>query len=155
MRAESTERPTVERFHRICADAVKILPFGLNSVVPPTFVGFVIINSFTFAVDVAIMTVLHGGLAVPLAAAVTVGYAASFTLAYYLNRAFNFRSHAPVGRQLAFYVPAVVVNYLAFILGASSALATMGVEYHLARVVAGGCEALYMYSALRWVVFRR
>ena len=155
MRAESTERPTVERFHRICADAVKILPFGLNSVVPPTFVGFVIINSFTFAVDVAIMTVLHGGLAVPLAAAVTVGYAAAFTLAYYLNRAFNFRSHAPVGRQLAFYVPAVVVNYLAFILGASSALATLGVEYHLARVLAGGCEALYMYSALRWVVFRR
>jgi hypothetical protein len=48
----------------------------------------------------------------------------------------------------------VVVNYLAFILGVSSGLTALGVEYHLARVVAGACEAVYVYSAMRWVVFR-
>jgi len=49
----------------------------------------------------------------------------------------------------------VVVNYLAFILGVSSGLATKRVEYHVARIVAGACEAVYIYSAMRWVVFRR
>ena len=53
------------------------------------------------------------------------------------------------------YVVVVVVNYLAFILGVSSGLAALGVEYHVARIVAGACEAVYMYSAMRWVVFRR
>jgi hypothetical protein len=49
----------------------------------------------------------------------------------------------------------VVVNYLAFILGVSSLLTAIGVEYRLARILAGACEAVYMYSAMRWVVFRR
>jgi putative flippase GtrA len=117
--------------------------------------GFVLINSFTFGVDLVLLTLLHGGLGVPLPVAVTAAYACAFALSYYLNRTMNFRSHAPVGPQVAVYIVVVVVNYLAFILGVCSALAALGVEYHLARIVAGGCEAVYMYSAMRWVVFRR
>jgi hypothetical protein len=49
----------------------------------------------------------------------------------------------------------VVVNYLAFILGVTSVLSAIGVQYQLSRIVAGMCEAVYMYSAMRWVVFRR
>ena len=60
-----------------------------------------------------------------------------------------------MGPQFAVYVVVVVVNYLAFILGVSSGLAALGVEYHVARIVAGACEAVYIYSAMRWVVFRR
>ena len=85
----------------------------------------------------------------------TVAYACAFTLSYYLNRVLNFQSHAAVGPQFAVYVVVVVVNYLAFILGVSSGLAALGVEYHVGRIVAGACEAVYMYSAMRWVVFRR
>jgi putative flippase GtrA len=85
---------------------------------------------------------------------VTVAYACAFTLSYVLNRVLNFRSHSAVGPQFAVYVVVVVVNYLAFILGVCSGLAALGVEYHVARVVAGACEAVYMYSAMRWVVFR-
>jgi hypothetical protein len=48
-----------------------------------------------------------------------------------------------------------VVNYLAVILGVSTGLTALGVEYHVARMTAGICEAIYMYSAMRWVVFRR
>jgi hypothetical protein len=47
------------------------------------------------------------------------------------------------------------VNYLALVLGVCSALSAVGVEYHLARIVAGVCEAVFVYSAMRWVVFRR
>jgi putative flippase GtrA len=131
------------------------LPLGLNSIVAPTFLGFCLINSFTFGVDLVLLTALHGGLRIPLPIAVTVAYACAFALSYVLNRIFNFRSHAPVGPQFAVYVVVAVGNYLAFILGVSSALAALGVEYHVARIVAGACEAVYMYSAMRWVVFRR
>jgi putative flippase GtrA len=144
-----------ELFHRLCEVAVARLPLRLNSIVAPTFLGFVVLNSFTFAVDLLLLTLLHGGLGVALPVAVTAAYACAFTLSYFLNRTLNFRSHAAVGPQFAVYVVVVVVNYLAFILGVSSALAALGVEYHVARIVAGGCEAVYIYSAMRWVVFRR
>jgi len=87
--------------------------------------------------------------------AVTVAYACAFGLSYVLNRTFNFQSHGAVGPQLAVYVVVVVVNYLAFILGVTSVLSAFGVQYQLSRIVAGMCEAVYMYSAMRWVVFRR
>jgi putative flippase GtrA len=151
---EASPRP-VERFHRLCEVIVGRLPFGLDSVVAPTFLGFVVINGFTFAVDLALLTLLHSGLHLALAVAVTAAYACAFTLSYFLNRILNFRSHGAVGPQFAVYVLVVVVNYLAFILGVSSGLAAIGVEYHVARIVAGVCEAVYMYSAMRWLVFRR
>jgi putative flippase GtrA len=144
-----------ERFHRLCVATVARLPFGLDSVVAATFLGFCVLNGFTFGVDLLLLTALHGGLGVPLPVAVTVAYACAFALSYLLNRTMNFRSHAPVGPQIAIYVVVVAVNYLALVLGVGSALSAVGVEYHLARIVAGICEAIYMYSAMRWVVFRR
>jgi len=151
----TTSLGAVDRFHRWCVLVVARLPFGLTSIVAPTFLGFCLINGFTFGVDLVLLTVLHGWLHVPVPIAVTVAYACAFALSYVLNRIFNFRSHAPVGPQFTVYVAVVVVNYLAFILGVSSALAALGLDYRLARLLAGGCEAVYMYSAMRWVVFRR
>jgi hypothetical protein len=40
------------------------------------------------------------------------------------------------------------------ILGVGAGLAALGLNYQLARLAAGGCEAVYMYAAMRWVVFR-
>ena len=131
------------------------MPFGLDSVVAPTFLGFVVINGFTFGVDLLLLSGLHAGVGVPVPIAVTVAYACAFTLSYYLNRTMNFQSHAPMGPQFAVYVVVVVVNYMAFILGVSSALTALGLDFRLARILAGCCEAIYMYSAMRWVVFRR
>lgn len=87
--------------------------------------------------------------------AVTVSYVCAFVLGYVLNRIFNFRSHALAGQQVATYVVVVVVNYLALILGVTTALAAVGVQYLLSRLAAGICEAVYVYSAMRWLVFRR
>jgi putative flippase GtrA len=144
-----------DRFHQLCVAMVASLPFGLSSVVAPTFLGFALINGCTFVVDILLLTALHGWLAVPLPISVTLAYACAFTLSYSLNRTMNFRSHAPVGPQFLIYVVVVVVNYLAFILGVSTALSAMGIDFRLARILAGCCEAVYMYSAMRWVVFRR
>ena len=157
MRVESPSSRAVsaERFHGFCVAAVAHLPFGFKSVVAPTFLGFALINGFTFGVDLLLLSVLHAWLGLALPIAVTMAYACAFTLSYYLNRTMNFQSHAPVGPQFAIYAAVVVVNYLAFILGVSSALTALGVDFRLARILAGCCEAVYMYSAVRWVVFRR
>ncbi len=144
----------VAGFSRWCEAVVARLPSGLNRLVAPTFLGFALINGFTFGVDLALLTVLHGWLGLPVWLSVTVAYICAFGLSFVLNRTFNFHSHAPVGRQAVVYVVVVVINYLAFILGVGSGLAALGLEYHLSRLLAGACEAVYMYSAMRWVVFR-
>jgi putative flippase GtrA len=122
--------------------------------VPPTLVGFAVINGATFGLDLALVTLLHGVLGLVLAAAFTISYLTAFGVGFALNRRFNFRSHAPVGRQLVIYAIAVAINYLAFILGLATGLSALGVEYHLARIAAGLCEGAYMYCVLRWIVFR-
>ncbi|MET8651239.1 GtrA family protein [Nocardia aurea] len=143
-----------DRFTRWCEAVVARLPFGVHSVVPPTFLGFALINGFTFAVDLLLLTIFHGWWDWPLWLSVTLGYICAFGLSFFLNRTFNFHSHAPVGRQAAIYVVVVAINYVAFILGVGAGLTALGLEYHLSRLLAGGCEAVYMYSAMRWVVFR-
>jgi len=143
------------RFHRWCERIVRRLPFGLSGIVAPTLLGFCLINSFTFGVDLVLLTALRGGLRLPYPVAVTVAYACAFGLSYALNRHFNFRSHAPVGPQLAIYIVVVVVNYVAFILALSTLLTMLGIDYRIARLMAGACEAVYMYCALRWLVFRK
>jgi putative flippase GtrA len=144
-----------DRFHKCCEAVVNQLPFGLSSVIAPTFLGFCLINGLTFGIDLAILTSLRSGLGIPVPIAVTVAYACAFTLSYVLNRTFNFQSHAPVGPQFVVYVVVVVINYLGFILGVSSVLAAVGVQYQLSRIVASICEAVYMYCSMRWLVFRR
>jgi putative flippase GtrA len=143
------------------AQIVRRLPCGLSRVVAPTFLGYAIINGFTFGVDIAVLTVLRSGVHLPLWLSITIGYGygCAFGLSYVLNRVFNFRSHAAVGPQVAVYVVVIVVvivvNYLAWLLGVGAGLTGLGVDYRLARLAAGACEAVNMYCALRWIVFRK
>jgi putative flippase GtrA len=142
------------RFARAMARIVAVLPFGLSRIMAPSLVGFVLINSLTFGIDISLLTICHGALGWPLPVSITISYVTAFGLSYLLNRRFNFRSHAPVGGQLPSYVAVVLVNYLVWILGVGDGLTHLGLDYRIARVLAGGCEAAYMYVALRWVVFR-
>jgi putative flippase GtrA len=141
-----------EQFARLCAAVTARLPFGLSRVVPSTFVGFAAISGSTFCADLLILTVLHSQLQVPYAVAVGLGYAVAFALSFVLNRVLNFRSHDPVGRQTLVYVGIVAVNF-AILVGVSSGLEAVGVQYQVARIAAGACEGLFMYCAMRWVVF--
>ena len=122
--------------------------------IPPTLVGFTLINGFTFGVDLAIVTLAHGQLGWPVPAAITLGYGVAFTLAYALNRVLNFRSHEPVGPESLRYVATVAVNFGVILLGVTTVLGSLGVQYQVARLAAGGCEGVFMYVAMRWFVFR-
>ncbi|RJQ80044.1 GtrA family protein [Amycolatopsis panacis] len=142
-----------DRFAGLCAAVVRILPFGLSRVVAPSFLGFAVINGCTFGVDLLLLTLFRSGLGLPLWLAISLSYALAFGLSFVLNRALNFRSHAPVGRQAVLYAVAVVINYAAFLLGVGTGLSSLGVQYHLSRIIAGACEGVFMYSVMRWVVF--
>jgi putative flippase GtrA len=144
-----------DRFARLCAAVVRVLPFGLSRLVAPSFLGFAVINGFTFGVDLLLLTLFHGGLGWPVWLSISLGYVVAFGLSFVLNRALNFQSHAPVGRQAVLYAAAIAVNYAAFLLGLGAGLAALGVQYHLSRIIAGACEGVFMYSVMRWVVFAK
>jgi putative flippase GtrA len=117
------------------------------------FIGFAVINGCTFALDLLIVTITHGTLGWPVPVAVTVGYAIAFSLSFALNKRYNVRSHAPVGPEVTRYVGVVAVNFLVLLLGVTTLLSELGVQYQLARLVAGGCEGIFMFCAMRWFVF--
>ncbi|MEC3977505.1 GtrA family protein [Amycolatopsis sp. H20-H5] len=152
---ETLGRTPADRFSGFCAAVVRRLPFGMDGVVAPSFLGFALINGFTFGVDLLLLTAFHGWLGLPLWLSITLSYLGAFGLSFVLNRGLNFRSHAPVGKQAALYALAIAVNYFVFLLGVGGGLAVLGVQYHLSRIAAGACEGVFMYSALRWVVFAR
>lgn len=143
-----------QRFHALMEVVVRWLPFGLSRVVAPSFLGFTIINGLTFGIDLALLMTFRTGLGLPVPIAFTLAYVLAFGLSFVLNRALNFRSHAPVGPQAGLYAVAILINYLAFILGVGSALTAIGLQYVLSRIVAGACEATFMYSVMRWIIFR-
>ncbi len=151
--AAEQPRTPGDRFSDFCAAVVRILPLGLSRIVAPTFLGFCLINGFTFGVDLTLLTAFHGWLGWPVWLAITLAYLCAFGLSFVLNRTLNFHSHAAVGRQLVLYVLAIGVNYAAFLLGVGAGLTALGMEYHLSRLIAGACEGVFMYSVMRWVVF--
>ncbi|WP_405490251.1 GtrA family protein [Nocardia sp. NBC_00511] len=159
MRIETVAPPgrsrAVRWFHRMCVAVTTRLPFGLDRVIAPTFVGYLMVSACTFSVDLLVLTALHGPLGWPVPVAVTIAYVVAFALSYLLNRTLNFVSHAPVGPQLAIYVVVVAVNYLVFILGVTTGLAALGVDYRLARMIGALGEGLYLYFSMRRFVFRR
>jgi putative flippase GtrA len=143
-----------ERFTAVTTAIVGRFPFGLARVIPPYMLGFGIISSVAFGVDLALLTALHGGLGWPVWLSISLSYGSVSGLSYLLNRSLNFRSHAAIGPQVSVYAAVVAVNYLAWILGVGAGLAALGVNYQVARIIAAGCEAVYMYAAMRWLVFR-
>lgn len=136
------------------AAVARRLPFGLSRVVPPSLLGYLLINLCTFFLDLGILAVTHGVLRWPLPVSVTLSYGTASLTSYLLNRVLNFRSHAAVGAQLPVFIVVSASNYLIFVLGLTDLLAAVGVYFELARVIAALCEAAYLYCMMRWVVFR-
>ena len=142
------------RFAAVMTAISRRLPFGLSEKVPPSLVGYLLINLCTFFIDLALLGLFHGHFRWPVAAAVTLSYGTASIISYILNRVLNFRSHESLGRQFPVYVAVSGSNYLIFVLGLTDLLTAVGVYYELSRVIAACCEAVYLYSMMRWVVFR-
>jgi len=122
-------------------------------VLDATLLRFAVIGAFTFALDLVLLTLVHEELGWPLPVAVTVGYAVALSVNYLLNRVLNFRSHRPIGPESLRYGAVVAVNFGVVLLGVTTGLAALGVPYQVSRVIAGACEGVFMYCAMRWFVF--
>lgn len=156
MQPDVLPAPTAEdRFAAYCSRVWAWLPGRLQRLVPVTLIGFVTINGFTFSVDLALLALLDGPVGLHHTAALTIAYGVAFTLAFVLNRWLNFRSHGPLGGQVGSYAVVVALNFAVLVLGLASLLAWAGLPLVVARVAAGGAEAMWMYAAMRWWVFRR
>jgi putative flippase GtrA len=142
------------RYAAAMAAITRRLPFGLSEVVEPNMLGYLLINLCTFGIDLGLLGLFHGKEGLPIPVAVTFSYGTASLISYLLNRVFNFRSHAEVGRQLPVFVAVSASNYLIFVLGFTDLLAAVGVYYELARIIAACCEGVYLYCMMRWVVFR-
>jgi putative flippase GtrA len=142
------------RFAAVMTAITRRLPFGLSEVVAPSLVGYLLINLCTFFVDLGLLGLFHGHFGWPIPVAVTLSYGTASVLSYVLNRVLNFRSHDDVGKQFPVYVAVSVSNYLIFVLGLTDLLSAVGVYYELSRIIAACCEAVYLYTMLRFVVFR-
>lgn len=129
------------------------LPPPVPRLVPREMVGFALLALFTFGVDVALLALLEGAAPLPLPASVAIAYGAAFSLNFVLNRTLNFRSHAPVGPQVLRFALVIACDF-AITVGVTTAFTGLGVDFRLARVIAGGCVAAFTYSACRWWVFR-
>jgi putative flippase GtrA len=146
--------PRGARFGAAMTSVTRRLPFGLAAIVPPSVVGYLLINLCTFFLDLSLLAAFHGGLRWPIPLAVTLSYGTASMVSYVANRVLNFRSHGALGRQLPLYAAVIVTNYLIFVLGLTTGLAAAGVYYELARVIAAVCEGVYLYCCMRWIVFR-
>jgi putative flippase GtrA len=143
-----------ERFAAVVTAITRRLPFGLSETVPPSLVGYLLINLCTFFVDLGLLGLFHGTFRWPIPVAVTLSYGTASALSYLLNRVLNFGSHDPVGRQVPVFVAVSASNYLIFVFGLTDVLSILGVYYELSRIIAACCEAVYLYCMMRWVVFR-
>src|SRR6201996_7381916 len=142
------------RYAALMVAITRRLPFGLDQLIAPSMLGYLLINLCTFFIDLALLGLFHGHFRWPVAAAVTLSYGTASVVRYVLNRVLNFRSHEDVGRQFPVYLAVSVSNYLVFVLGLTDLLSAVGVYYELSRVIAACCEAVYLYCMMRWVVFR-
>lgn len=132
-----------------------LLPGFLQRLIPRTFIGFAMISSFTFTLDLILLWLTHEmfGVVYPLAVSVSFGAAAS--IAFFLNKILNFRARGDVGRQSGKYVLVLISNYVIWIVGFSSLLEALGVYYLAARILAGVAEGVYIYICSRLWVFRK
>jgi putative flippase GtrA len=122
--------------------------------ITPEFVGFVVLGTFTFGIDLLILAALRSWTTLPVQVDVGIGYLCAFGLNYVLNRTMNFKSHAPVGRQaLRFFV--ITAADFVFTSLVTDWLNAQGLPLMVARIATACCVGLFTYVGARFWVFRK
>lgn len=141
-----------DRFSSVTSWLHRRLPKFLKWI-PETAIGFAIISLTGFLIDIGILTLLHGAIHVWYPLAVTLGYGISSVVNFFLNRWLNFQIHGNIGRQSGRQLVVVISNYLIWILGFSTVLEVLGVQYQAARIISACAEGIYLYVMMRIWVF--
>jgi len=154
-----SQEPRVEvkasdRFSRVTTWLQRRLPKFLKWI-PATVIGFAMINLTGFFIDIGILTLLYGVVHIWYPLAVTLGYGTSSVVNFFLNRWLNFQMHGNIGRQSGRQLVVVISNYVIWILGFSTVLQVLGVQFQAARIISACAEGVYLYVLMRIWVFPR
>ena len=143
-----------ERYNAFTHGVHRLLP-GWLSWIPPTWIGWAVLSLTTFALDIALLSLLvHVG-KVPYPVAVSIGFGVAAIANFLLNRWLNFRAEGDLAKQTGKQSVVVVSNYVLWVLGFSSLLEWSGVPPEVSRLCAAVVEGLYMYLMMRFWVFPR
>lgn len=153
--ADATKTTAAEAFNAFTGWLHALMPSQIRRFLPQTFIGFAIINSSTFLLDIVLLSFSTRGLRWPYPVAVSVSFAVAASVAFVLNKLLNFRAHGDTGRQSGRYLLVLVTNYVLWILCFSWMLNALGVPPELARILAAFAEGIYIYLLSRLWVFRR
>lgn len=153
--ADATNSKAAEAFSAFTGWLHALVPRRVRRFLPKTFIGFALINSSTFLLDVLLLSFSTRVLRWPYPVAVSLSFAVAASIAFVLNKVLNFRAHGDTGRQSGRYLLVLVTNYVLWILGFSWMLNALGVPPELARILAAFAEGIYIYLLSRLWVFRR
>jgi putative flippase GtrA len=101
-----------------------------------SLVRFGLFGALGLAFDVCLLWLLLTVTALSQALAVTIAFAVTYLLNFFLNRRFAFAAEGRVGFQLIRFAPQVEVDYL-LTLTAVETLVGLGVALIMARILAG------------------
>jgi putative flippase GtrA len=118
-----------------------------------SFTRFAALGVMGLGVDVALLGILLRFTAASKPVAVTLAFLATYAINFFLNRRFSFSVHGGIERQLARFLPQIVLDYV-LMLTAFEVLGALGIGALLARVLAGGTNAAVNYTAYRFWTFR-
>jgi putative flippase GtrA len=117
--------------------------------------SFAVVGGLGLTFDVCLLWLLTASTNLPKAGAVTIAFASTYVLNFFLNRRFSFAAESgSIGPQLARFLPQVGLDYV-LTLGAVEVLTGAGLALVPARIVAGGTNATVNYVLYRWWTFRR
>lgn len=153
-RGPQSGRTAADRFSWLTTRIQASLPRFLKWI-PDTAIGFMMIGLTGFLIDIGVLTLLHGAIGIAYPVAVTLGYATSSVANFFLNRWLNFQMHGNIARQSGRQLVVAISNYLIWILGFSTVLDLLGVQYQFARIISACAEGVYLYAMMRLWVFPR
>ena len=136
-------------------DAASVQRLTISSLRTHPAPRYVIAGSVTFLVDIGSLKLLHGSFGVPLVPATALAFLIAFAVNFTASRHWTF---ARTGRsrqthqQLVRYLVLVGVNLCSTIIIVAG-FSALGVNYLIAKVVAGCLNALGNYYAYRHWIF--
>lgn len=116
---------------------------------------YLVTGTVTFLIDIGSLKVLHGIAGMPLVPALLVAFSIAFAFNFTVSRQWTFARSARDGqahRQFIRYLILVTINLLSTVVIVAG-FSAIGLNYLIAKVVAGGINACGNFFAYRHWIF--
>jgi putative flippase GtrA len=119
--------------------------------------GYLGASAVAFGVDVATLTLLVSGLAVPYLAAATVSFLCGTAVMYWLSirHIFDYRRLDDWRPEFMIFAALGMVGLLVNLSVMYALVSGVGVHYLVAKVGAAGCTVILNFLLRRWMLFSR